>query len=415
MIIGSGPERGSQGASSGEGGNRRNAKQNSIMEPEDLQANIRAVKQFELMGLRDELLQGMYAYGFKQPSAIQQRIIMPFIQGRDITAQASSGTGKTSAVAICLLQKVNEKLRETQALVISPTRELACQTQSLCMNLGQHMGVSSHACTGGKSREEDSRHLDAGSQIVSGTPGRIFDMIMRRNLRPASIKVLVIDEADEMLGKGFKDQIHDIYRFLPPVQVVLISATMHADVLEMTNKFMSDPIRILVSRDEITVDTIKQFFVDVEKEEYKYTTLKDLYEQMNVSQAVIFCNTRKKVTWLSKKLVYEKFAVTSMHGDMTQEERNEIMKKFRAGESRVLVTTDVWARGIDVEQISVVVNYDLPLNRELYIHRIGRAGRFGRTGIAINLVKKDELKILKDIEQYYGTNIEELPDIIDDV
>lgn len=372
-------------------------------------ANVPAVARFEEMGLKPDLLKGMFAYGFKKPSAIQQRFVTPFLQGKDLIAQASSGTGKTSAIALCLLQAVNASTRETQGLVLSPTRELAVQTQELCVNLGHHMGVSAYACVGGKGLQEDIRRLDAGAHIVSGTPGRVFDMIKRKHLSTAGLKVLVVDEADEMLGKGFKEQIHDIYRFLPPTQVVLVSATLPPDVLEMTNRFMTEPVKILVQRDEITVDAIRQFFVAVDKEEYKFETLCDLYDTMTIAHAVIFCNTRKKVEWLSRRMTQETFSVSSMHGEMPQAERDIIMKDFRDGKSRVLITTDVWARGIDVEQISLIINYDLPMAREQYIHRIGRTGRFGRRGIAISLVKKEELKTLKDIEQFYSTQIEELP------
>lgn len=380
------------------------------IDPSSIQSNVSAVKTFEEMGLKDGLMKGMFGYGFKRPSAIQQRFVVPFISNKDVIAQASSGTGKTSCIALCLLQIVDEKIREPQALVLSPTRELACQTQELCITLGQNLGISAHACVGGKSREDDSLRLDAGVQIVSGTPGRVYDMLSRKHLRVGSLKVLVLDEADEMLGKGFKEQIHDIYRLLPSTQVVLVSATLPSDVLDMTQRFMSEPVRILVKRDEITVDTIRQFYVDVEKEEHKYETLKDLYGHLEVAHSVVFCNTRKKVEWLSKKMTYEKFAVSSMHGDMSQAQRDEIMKSFRDGNSRVLITTDVWARGIDVEAISLIVNYDLPVNREQYIHRIGRTGRFGKKGYAISLVKKEEFKILKDIEQFYSTIIEELPE-----
>lgn len=380
------------------------------IDPNSIQSNVEAVKSFEEMGLKDGLMKGMFAYGYKRPSAIQQRFVVPFISNKDVIAQASSGTGKTSCIALCLLQIVDERVRETQALVLSPTRELASQTQQLCVTLGQHLGVTAHACIGGKSREDDGRRLDAGVHIVSGTPGRVYDMISRKHLRTDRLKVLVLDEADEMLGKGFNEQIHDIYRLLPATQVVLVSATLPADVLEMTRRFMSEPVRILVKRDEITVDTIRQFYVDVEKEEHKYETLKDLYEHLNVAHSVVFCNTRKKVEWLAKKMTYEKFAVSFMHGDMTQAQRDEILKAFRDGSSRVLITTDVWARGIDVEAISLIVNYDLPVNREQYIHRIGRTGRFGKKGYAISLVKKEEFKILKDIEQFYSTIIEELPE-----
>lgn len=379
----------------------------------DIQANVPAVSKFEDMHLKQDLLKGMYAYGFKQPSAIQQRFVMPFVEQKDLIAQASSGTGKTSAFCICLLQCVDVNQRETQGLVLSPTRELAIQTQNLCNNLGHHMGLSAYACVGGKSMQEDIRRLEAGAHVVSGTPGRVFDMIKRRHLRTTGLRVLVLDEADEMLGKGFKEQIHDIYRFLPSTQVVLVSATLPADVLEMTSKFMTDPVKILVKRDEITVDAIRQYFVAVEKEEWKYETLCDLYETMTVAHAVIFCNTRKKVEWLSKKMTADQFAVSSMHGDMPQAERDLIMKDFADGKSRVLITTDLWARGIDIEQISLIVNYDLPIAREQYIHRIGRTGRFGRRGISISLVKKEELKTLKDIEQFYSTQIEELPANVD--
>ncbi|CCW62333.1 unnamed protein product [Phytomonas sp. EM1] len=375
----------------------------------DLQANVLAIPTFEAMGLKDELLKGMYSFGYKQPTAIQKRFILPFIKRQDLVAQASSGSGKTSAFCICLLQACDPQQRVTQALILSPTRELAVQTQDLCNNIGHHMGLTAYACVGGKSTEEDMRRLEAGVQIISGTPGRVFDMIKRKCLRVDALKTLVLDEADEMLGKGFKAQIHDIYRMVPPLQVVLVSATLPADVLDMTEKFMTEPARILVKRDEITVDSIMQYFVAVDEEKNKFDTLIDLYDSLTVAHAVIFCNTRKKVEQLVKKMTREKFTVSAMHGDMPQAERDEIMRNFRDGKSRVLITTDLWSRGIDVERVSLVINYDLPLAREQYIHRIGRTGRMGRKGLAISFVKRDELRLLKDIEQFYATQIEELP------
>jgi len=234
--------------------------------------------------------------------------------------------------------------------------------------------------------------------------------------------MLVLDEADEMLSRGFKEQIYDVYRYLPPVtQVVLVSATLPREgikctiyflivlVLEMTRKFMNDPIRILVKRDELTLEGIKQFFVAVEKEEWKFDTLCDLYDTLTITQAVIFCNTKAKVDWLAENMRKSNFTVASMHGDMPQEEREDIMDRFRKGAMRVLITTDVWARGLDVSQVSLVINYDLPNNRELYIHRIGRSGRFGRKGVAINFVKTEDVRILRDIEQFYSTQIDEMP------
>jgi len=371
---------------------------------------IKLYPSFDSMGLREELTRGIYAYGFEKPSAIQQRAIVPVITGRDVIAQAQSGTGKTATFCISILQSIDTAVRETQALVLSPTRELAQQIQKVALALGDFMSVQVHACIGGKSVGEDIRKLEYGQHIVSGTPGRVFDMISRRSLRTRNIKMLVLDEADEMLNKGFREQIYDVYRYLPPAtQVVLVSATLTNDVLAMTKKFMSDPIRILVKRDELTLEGIKQFFVAVEKEEWKFDTLCDLYDTLTITQAVIFCNTRVKVDWLTDKMRKANFTVASMHGDMPQNEREEIMQSFRNGENRVLITTDVWARGIDVQQVSLVINYDLPNNRELYIHRIGRSGRFGRKGVAINFVKADDIRILRDIEQFYSTQIDEMP------
>eukprot|EP00299_Pterocystis_sp_00344_P003512 c14276_g1_i1.p1 GENE.c14276_g1_i1~~c14276_g1_i1.p1 ORF type:complete len:412 (+),score=106.61 c14276_g1_i1:51-1238(+) len=373
-------------------------------------SDVSIVKSFSDMGIREDLLKGIYNYGFERPSAIQQRAIVPIMRGRDVIAQAQSGTGKTSLFSIAALQAVDTSLREVQVIALSPTRELAVQTYKVIMALGNHMSVQAHACIGQKNLGEDIRKLEAGVHIVSGTPGRVFDMINRRALRARNVKMLILDEADEMLGRGFKEQIYDIYRFLPPnVQVVLISATMPNEMLEMTTKFMTDPIRVLVKRDELTLEGIKQFFVAVDKEEWKFETLCDLYETLTITQAVIFCNTKKKVDWLTEKMRSNNFTVSSMHGDMPQKERDAIMVEFRDGNSRVLITTDVWARGIDVQQVSLVINYDLPNNRELYIHRIGRSGRFGRKGVAINFVKNDDLRILRDIEQYYSTQIDEMP------
>jgi ATP-dependent RNA helicase len=247
---------------------------------------------FVLFYLSDSILD------FEKPSAIQQRAILPITQGRDVIAQAQSGTGKTATFSISILQAIDTTVRDTQALVLSPTRELATQIQSVVLAFGDYMNVQCHACIGGTSIGEDIRKLDYGQHVISGTPGRVFDMIRRRNLRTRNIKMLVLDEADELLNKGFKDQIYDVYRYLPPAtQVVVLSATLPYDVLEMTTKFMTDPVRILVKRDELTLEGIKQFFVAVEKEDWKFDTLCDLYDTLTITQAVIFCNTRRKVNF----------------------------------------------------------------------------------------------------------------------
>lgn len=373
-------------------------------------ADVSVVPTFDAMGLKEDLLRGIYSYGFEKPSAIQQRAIVPLIKGRDLIAQSQSGTGKTAVFSIGTLQSLDLSTTETQALILSPTRELAEQTQKVILAIGEYMSAKCHACIGGKSIGEDIRRLESGVHVVSGTPGRVFDMLRRRHLKTRSIKLLVIDEADEMLNRGFVEQIYDIYRWLPPsTQVVLISATMPKEVLDMTHKFMNEPVRVLVKRDELTLEGIKQFFVAVEREDWKFDTLCDLYDTLTITQAVIFCNTQTKVDWLAGKMREANFTVSSMHGGMPQKERDAIMADFRGGASRVLIATDVWGRGLDVQQVSLVINYDLPNNRELYIHRIGRSGRFGRKGVAINFVKNDDVRILRDIEQYYSTQIDEMP------
>jgi len=287
---------------------------------------------------------------------------------------------------------------------------LAQQIQKVVRALGDFLNVSSHACIGGTLVRDDINTLRHGVQIVVGTPGRVFDMVNRQIMLLDCVKLFVLDEADEMLSRGFKDQIYDIFQHLPPkVQVCLFSATMPPEILDISNKFMRDPVRILVKKDELTLEGIKQFYVAVDKEEWKFETLCDLYETLTITQAIIYCNTRRKVDWLTDKMGQRDFTVSSMHGDMTGQERELIMKEFRSGSSRVLITTDLLARGIDVQQVSLVINYDLPANRENYIHRIGRSGRFGRKGVAINFVTVDDTRAMRELEVHYNTQIEEMP------
>jgi translation initiation factor 4A len=374
------------------------------------------VESFDNMGLKEDLLRGIYAFGFEKPSAIQQRAIVPCCTGRDVIAQAQSGTGKTATFSVSVLQRVDEKSREVQALVMAPTRELAQQILLVMRALGDYMGVKFHMCIGGTSVRDDQRKLEQDVQIVVGTPGRVNDMIQRNSLKTDSIKMFVLDEADEMLSRGFKDQIYEVFKSLPnDVQVVLLSATMPSEVLEVTKKFMRDPIQILIKKEELTLEGIRQFYIRIDKEEWKFETLCDLYDTVNITQAVIFCNTRRKVEDLARQMTNKKFTVSFMHGEMEQTERDVIMREFRSGSSRVLITTDLLARGIDVQQVSVVINYDLPGNRENYIHRIGRSGRFGRKGVAINFVTQNDVNMLKEIETYYSTQIEEMPANISDM
>jgi len=369
-----------------------------------------ACSTFDEMNLKEDLLRGIYAYGFEKPSTIQQRGIVPIVRGHDTIAQAQSGTGKTATFTIGVLQRVDLGIKQCQALILAPTRELANQSHKVVCSIGDYLNVVCHACIGGTKVADDIDMLRRGVHIVVGTPGRVFDMIERRALDVRHVKVFVLDEADEMLSRGFTDQIYDVFRKLPEnVQVGLFSATMPEEVLEMTGKFMNDPMRILVKRDELTLEGIKQFYVAVEREEWKLDTLCDLYETLTITQAIIYCNARRKVDWLTEQLHSRDFTVSALHGDMDQKERELIMKEFRSGSSRVLITTDLLARGIDVQQVSLVINYDLPKDRENYIHRIGRSGRFGRKGVAINFIVSEDVRVLRDIEQFYNTQIEEMP------
>jgi len=368
------------------------------------------VDSFDGMELKPELLRGIYAYGFERPSTIQQRAIVPVVKGHDVIAQAQSGTGKTATFSVSILEKLDSNIKGTQALILAPTRELALQIHKVVVALGDYMNIQSLACVGGTNVREDMAKLREGIQIVVGTPGRALDMIKRNALKTDSIKIMCLDEADEMLSQGFKDQIYEIFQLLPgDTQVALFSATMPVEVLEVSKKFMRDPVRILVKRDELTLEGIKQFYIAVEKEDWKLDTLCDLYETITITQAVIFCNTRRKVDLLTDQMLGREFTVSAMHGDMEQQQRALIMKEFRTGSTRVLITTDLLARGIDVQQVSLVINYDLPTNRENYIHRIGRGGRFGRKGVAINFVTTNDVPMLRDIEQFYNTQIDEMP------
>jgi len=365
---------------------------------------------FDDMKLKDDLLRGIYAYGFEKPSYIQQRGIIPVVRGNDTIAQAQSGTGKTATFSIAALQCISENSQDCQVLVLAPTRELAQQIHKVLNALGDYMSVTCHACVGGTLVKEDMAILRKGAQIVVGTPGRVNDMINRNALRLEKLRIFILDEADEMLSRGFKDQIYDVFQYLPSeVQVCLFSATMPNEILNITKRFMRKPVKILVKKEQLTLDGIKQFYVAVEKEEWKLDTLCDLYETLTITQAIIYCNTRRKVEWLMEKMTQRDFTVSAMHGEMEMRDRQLIMKEFRSGSSRVLITTDLLARGIDVQQVSLVINYDLPTNRENYIHRIGRSGRFGRKGVAINFVTQEDVRSLREIEQFYNTQIEEMP------
>jgi len=388
-----------------------------LSEAIDLSGNIsqtpdlKVYDTFESMGLPEKLLRGIFGYGYSRPSDIQTKAIVPIREGRDVLAQARSGTGKTATFCIGSMCRIDPAIKRLQILVMVHTRELAQQIKTVATALSEYMGISIYAATGGTPIREDLRAIEKGVHMVVGTPGRIYDLMNRRALTREQIRVLVLDEADQMLEDRFKEQVMCILQlgFPSNCQVALFSATMPEAVVEVANQLLNNPVRILVPPEEVTLDGIKQFFVPLDKEEWKYDVLADLYKQLTINQALIYCNKRQRAEWLAEKMAAEGFPLSFIHGDMDPEERSKRMKDFRNGSVRVMISTDLLARGIDIQQVSLVINYELPAQRENYVHRIGRSGRFGRKGIAINLIGPEETRVLKEIESHYATTINPLP------
>jgi len=367
---------------------------------------------FDDMNLKPDILKGIYSYGFEKPSTIQQKAIVPLAKGYDIIAQSQSGTGKTGTFAIGILEKIDFMQECTQALILAPTRELASQIHSVISALGSHVeNLRIKLSIGGVRGKEYSRwDKPKEHHIIIGTPGRVLDNINRRKVYIDKLKVFALDEADEMLSRGFVDQMYDIFQHIPlNCQVALFSATMPSEVLELSKKFIKNPINILVKREELTLEGIKQFYVGLEQRSHKVDTLIDLFETISVTQCIIFINKKRDAEELYDILTEQGFGVSLITGSMQQEDRNKVIKSFRSGGTRVLLTTGLLARGFDVQQVSLVINFDLPRDRESYIHSSGRCGRWGRKGCVINLVTEQEYSHLKEIEKFYNTQIEELP------
>jgi len=374
--------------------------------------DLKSYETFDEMGLNDDLIRGIYAYGFEQPSKIQKVAIVPMSKHNDILAQSQSGTGKTGAFTIGSLSVVDTSIKAPQVLVICPTRELSQQTERVARSLGNFMGLKVLSATGGNQLRSDIVALKSGAQFVVGTPGRIYDLIRRGDLSVDYIQYIILDEADQMLEDLFAEQIKCIIdnKFPSTCHLALFSATMPVNVLEIAEKYLHNPVRVLLPPDEVTLDGIKQYYVKMDREEWRLPVLLDLYQQIAVNQALIYVNKRQKAEWLAKQLSSQGFTLEFIHGEMEVSERKKRMDDFRSGTVRVLISTDLLARGIDVQQVSLVINFELPIQRENYVHRIGRSGRYGRKGIAINLVSEEEMKMIQDIEEHYSTSITELPD-----
>jgi len=364
--------------------------------------------------LNPQLLRGIYAYNFEKPSHIQQRSILPIMRGHDVIAQAQSGTGKTGAFGVATLQAIDldPKRTDVQALVMAPTRELAKQIHDVITNLGIQMsGLKVQLLVGGTSTDDDAKMLKAEMpQIVVGCPGRVFDMIRRRNINARNIRLLVLDEADEMLSSGFKDQIYNIFQHLSNnVQVCLFSATMPQELHALSEKFMRNPVKILVQAEQLTLEGICQYHIALEDDDGKFATLQDLFKTISMSQCIIYCNSVKRVSDLTEAMVLKGYPACCIHSGMDKDARDDAYVNFKAGKYRVLISSDVTARGIDIQQVSTVINFDLPKSVHTYLHRIGRSGRWGRKGTGISFVTRRDIRQMKEIETYYSTNICELP------
>jgi len=370
---------------------------------------------FDDYDLSGNLLRGIYSYGFEKPSEFQQRGIKPILDGRDMLGQAKSGTGKSAAYLVGCLQRVDFGLSACQALILAPTRELAHALSRVALVLGQYQDVKCHACVGGASVRPDIDKLRKGQHLVVGTPGRVFDMIAKRHLRVDDLITFVLDEADQMLRRGFKDQIFDIFKTMPRnIQVCVFSSTVPPEILDLTARLTRDPVSVLVKEDELTLEGIRQFYVAIEKEEWKLDTLCDLYEALAITQAIIYCNTRRKVEFLADQLGRRDFTVSTMHADLDRTERDIVMTEFLSGSSQALISTDLLPRTIDMQQVSMLINYDLPSCTENYLRRIGHSGRFDHKRVVFNFVTNSDVRAMRDIERFYHTQIEEIPmDIAD--
>ena len=370
---------------------------------------------FDDLTLKENLLRGVYSYGFENPSIIQHKSVPVMCKGVDLIAQAQSGTGKTGAFAMGCLNSLDEDLKRTQVLIISPTHELVNQTYDVLENIGKYMNVTMMKVMGGTNMNECRDGLSKDPQIIVGSPGRILDMINRRNLFTDNIRQVILDEADEILSYGFKESIHDIIKSIPQTsQICLFSATIPEDVLDLSNKFLREPENILVKKEALTLEGIRQFFINVKVNDWKLDVLKDLYDTINISQCIIYINSRNKLMDVYENLSGADFPVSYIHGELTSQERKKTMEEFKSGHTRILLSTDLLSRGIDIQQLSLVINFDLPKSKETYIHRIGRSGRYGRKGVSINLVTDRDIDYMKEIESFYDTEIKEMPQNIAD-
>lgn len=381
--------------------------QNDNMKPEEL------IQTWDQMDLKDDLLRGIYAYGFDTPSEIQKKAIIPLISGKDLIAQAQSGSGKTGTFVIGTLQRIDFSLNKTQALILSPTHELVKQTAAVFQSLGtMYKGLCVKTIIGGTSIRDDVQEIrQTVPHIVVGTVGRVYDMITKGHLVTKDLKIFILDEADEMLSRGFGDQIKQMFQcyFSGDIQVALFSATLPPEIIRISEQFMISPNKIMMKPAELNLKCIQQFYVALQDDSVKFAVLKDLFSIISTSKCIIYCNSVNRVKELYYYMAKEGFSVCCIHSSMEKTEREQVFFQFRHGDHRVLISSDVTARGIDIQQVSTVINFDIPKCVHTYLHRIGRSGRWGRKGFAINFVTKTDIVEMRKIETHYDIEIQELP------
>lgn len=370
---------------------------------------------FQDLGLSAPTLKAITELGYEEPTPIQARTISHMTDSVDIIAQAQTGTGKTAAFALPIIEKLEPNMRLPQALVLTPTRELAVQVAEAFHAYGKYHRINVLPVYGGQPIERQLRALDRGVQVVVGTPGRLLDHIRRGTLKLEQVRTVVLDEADEMLDMGFVEDIEAILQETPPErQTALFSATMPGPIANLAKRYMRNPQRITVQTEQMTVSQVRQIYYEVGGRD-KFEVLGRILDFEAPSSAIIFCRTKSEVDSLGQRLTARAYPADTLHGDLSQIQRDRVMARFRSGQAELLVATDVAARGLDVEHVSHVINYDIPLDPEIYVHRIGRTGRAGRTGTAVTLVTPRERRLLRVIEQMTKAQIQRmrLPTISD--
>ena len=383
----------------------------TIQEVKETIQEVNEINEWEDLNAKTPLLRGIYANGYEKPSPIQRKAILPLFEKKDIIAQAQSGTGKTACFSIGALQLIDIEKKAPQAIILSPTRELSIQTKKVIDSLGSLFPkLTTQLMIGGTSTDQTIQNIKTNSpHIIIGCPGRIHDMLKRKRLPVNDFKILIMDEADELLSFGFKDQVYNIFQYMPStIQVALFSATIPEELNKLTDKFMRNPVKILVKNEQLTLEGIRQYYIALENDEVKYDTLKDIYGSLTLSQSIIYCNSVKRVSDLYSAMNNDNFPVCQIHSSMDKDERTKNYEDFKNGKHRVLISSNVTARGLDVQQVSTVINFDLPNCVHNYLHRIGRSGRWGRKGVGINFVTQRDMRQMKQIEQHYNTKINEL-------